>query len=395
MAYKKVNHQFFITGAIQDITTSTDYSLNGMIQSVAIKKDYSTDIMPLFVLKLLVPTEIREVIRKDDVKISIKIDQFSARDSLEDDDNADPVIEDNLLNTMLRLYDKNIREINIKEEDDPESDEALKNQKYEIVLPCIPDLLVSYNDDIVNTVYNNANMDEILIDVLAKYNMLYLDPSDNREREECIFIPPLNISKAIEYLDENYGIYDTEASLFFDTYKTYMYKKYGDSNGYYENKIDIQVLNVNEVSSATSYHDTQVDDEDNIKLVMNKSPEYLSIKDVKNNMLGGNAVFGSYGSEYEPVLRSYELSDEKKIRYYWNENRTKLAETNMINAPAVQSAITINNLNPKVISPKTQILINSENSDVKGIYNITSCRVIFTTSDMKVFKNKILVTFVK
>ena len=36
------------------------------------------------------------------------------------------------------------------------------------------------------------------------------------DREECLFIPPLNVSKAIEYLQTNYGIYDSHYNLFFD-----------------------------------------------------------------------------------------------------------------------------------------------------------------------------------
>jgi len=395
MTRHSITHQFKISGYIEDLTNNTEYSLNDQILSVAIRKDYMADVFPLFVVKANVTSEFREKLRKIKFRLAISIDQFNATDTsnLEYDEQ---ILETNVLNTILKIYDPNITKMTLKDDDQSDDESIVKNQKVVVTFVGIPDNLVEINNDVINTVYENASMDEMCVDILGGYNPLYLDPSDNKNRERSVLIPPLNLSKTIEYLHTYLGIYDTDPILFFDTDTTYLCKRFKDKNATYLNKIDIQVLDINEVSSISDYNLVEIDDDNNIYQNMNDTPIYAKNTDVKDNEVGGTAIFGSYGSDYELVTRTYVNNpNENKKRYFWNDNKSELYEKAILNTTDTQASFTLLNCSPKLITPKTLVSINSDDENANGIYTISSCRVIFDSTDMKTFTNTILISCIK
>lgn len=397
MAYTTINDQFLISGYLQDIDNNEDYSLNGCFRMVGIQKDFLNAIYPKFSVVLIVTQDIYDIIQKNNVKLALKIESFSALDAIEDEENDTPIVEDVVVNTILRLYDKNLTKVAVKSDDDAETEEEspIENQKYQIQLIGYPDKILELNDEIVNDVYANASMDEILTDIYGQNNSLYLDSSDNKQREETLLIPPMNIAKAIDYLQSNYGIYDTDVLHFFDVDKTYICKRFSSAEGYYENILDIQVQEISD-SSSTTYTNIQVDDENNLKKVLDSAPVYTSIKDVNDNLIGGTAIFGSYGSEFELVSRTYERDkNNSKVRYYWNTNKSDLFEKAAVKSTSIQSAISLSNLNPSYITPKTRVNINCEDELCKGSYDISEMRVSFSSGNMKTYTGNILLTIIK
>ena len=217
MATKSINQEFLISGYLEDLTGNQLINLEDSIVSIAIKKDFMTDIMPLFVVNLKVDYATREILRTNDFRIALTIDEFDSTAEMGEENNIDYIPSDNTLNTILKIFDKNIQPIDLKE--DPDNDENVTSQKFELSFACIPEQIYNSNSKVINDVYKNASNNEILIDILNTENtQLYIDPSDNTDRENTLFIPPLNISKAIEYLQQNYGLYNSAYNLFFDSF---------------------------------------------------------------------------------------------------------------------------------------------------------------------------------
>ena len=382
MATKSINQEFLISGYLEDLTGNQLINLEDSIVSIAIKKDFMTDIMPLFVVNLKVDYATREILRTNDFRIALTIDEFDSTAEMGEENNIDYIPSDNTLNTILKIFDKNIQPIDLKE--DPDNDENATSQKFELSFACIPEQIYNRNSKVINDVYKNASNNEILIDILNTENTkLYIDPSDNTDRENTLFIPPLNISKAIEYLQQNYGLYNSAYNLFFDLNTTYLIKKY--NNEYIQNKLILNILSQNDLSSSTIYTDIEYDDETgNVTKILKTAPVFTTSADVMSNILGGNAIIGSYGENYELITRRYEYnSDESKVRYYWNPSRSYLFEESQNKIPRIFTTIPLNNISPNFFSILTKVEIESENQDIAGIYNIESIRCVFGTSNYK------------
>ena len=336
MAIVNLNQQFLISGYIEDLTDNTSIPLNDNILSVAVKKDFSTDVMPLFVVNIKVDYATREILRLHDFRLAITVEEFDIKEDLSEDDYQDNIPTGTTFSTILKIFDKNIQPIDIKQDSENEED-YLTAQKFDLSFTCIPEDIYNRNSRIINSVYQNASNNEIIIDILSDDNIkLYIDPSNNTDREERLFIPPLNVSKAIEYLQIHYGIYDSHYNLFFDLDTTYLKKKYND-NSYIGNMLNINILSQNEISDSLGYYNMEYDNETgNLRKVLKTTPIFTEQTDVMSNLLGGHVFIGSYGENYELITRSYEDNqNDSKIRYFWNPSRNSLFETTQEKIPNI------------------------------------------------------------
>ena len=118
MADKKLNQQFKITGTLSDLYDSTDIDISNMISSVAVKKDFNTDIMPLFVVYLKTDYDLHERIRKHEVQLALNIEEFDVEEDIDDLVMYEPASAVITFSGMLKIFDKNIQELDIKQDND-------------------------------------------------------------------------------------------------------------------------------------------------------------------------------------------------------------------------------------------------------------------------------------
>lgn len=383
MATKTLNQQFLITGYLEDITANTELDLAGSISSIAVKKDFVSDIMPLFVVNLYVDYSVREMLRKDSIRLAINVHEYDVPEDTSEIESNTPTANGLVFSTILKIFDKNLQEIDIKKDND--NDDTNVMQKFHVVLQCIPEDIYNRNSKIINTVYSKANNNEILLDILSDNNTnLYLDPSDNNNRDETLLIPPLNVSNAIEYLHKNHGVYNSNYCLFFDLDTTYMIKMFNE-NANISNKLIINVISQNETTSSTIYENYELDTEtNNITKIMKTVPIVTSMKDVESNIIGGNVIIGSYGDKYELITRSYIYNpNDTKVRYYWNSARTDLFEQIQPKMPKEFSTLTLQNISPKYFGLRTKVEIHSNDATANGTYDIQSIRYVFGGTNFK------------
>ena len=200
MAWSKLHQGFLLTGYIEDQTNNREISLDKMIASVAVKKDFFDNIFPLYIVNLQCDYETREILRTSKTTISIECDEYQIDGEVTEEVQEEPAITNKAFSVRLKIFDPNLQEIDIKHVDDELDDrtDSNVNQTYLVPLTCIPENVYNQNNEIINSVYYKASMNEILVDILYDSNrLLYLDPSDNVDREETLLIPQMNKSNAI------------------------------------------------------------------------------------------------------------------------------------------------------------------------------------------------------
>ena len=331
--FRHAKHQFLINSYLKVNDTGEQYDLSNSIMQVAVKKDYSVNIFPYYVVKLQVLKEIRDIIKNNKTTLYLTINQYSINE--EDPGATEPVVESTVVSTPLRIFDHNLTELDEKPLSDDADEDPVGNQQFALTLQCIPDDLMILNDEVINDVFVNATIDDALVEILGDCNNVYIDVPDNKERYETLLIPPLNRSRAIKWLDKYYGIYKSKTNLFFDTDGTYLTNQSNTENKVFKNTYNLEVLKSKDISSSYNVNVLEIDDEGNIRKVVNSLPTTLSINDVASDLYGGLSVIGSYGSEFDLDLRTYKNSDNNKVRYFWNEQRDVLFEEAMLSSPKI------------------------------------------------------------
>ena len=106
--FRHAKHQFLINSYLKINDTGEQYDLSNSIMQVAVKKDYSVNIFPYYVIKLQVLKEIRDIIKNNKTTLYLTINQYSINE--EDPDSTDPIIESTVVSTALRIFDHNLTE---------------------------------------------------------------------------------------------------------------------------------------------------------------------------------------------------------------------------------------------------------------------------------------------
>jgi hypothetical protein len=314
--------KFLIEATLLDRTNDTTIDISSFIRSVNIKKEFISNSFPLFVIDIMTTQQIRDIMRDNDISINLKIDKYSDSDSeLSEDSNEIPIIEERIVDTNIRIYDKPyMSSSNYKEEDDENSDsmgDVMRVFPYQ--LSGIPDELVAKNDKIVNEVYDNAKINDVLVHLISQVedNEIYIDNSDNSERFRSLLIPPLNIIPALRYLQNIYGVYNSSLGIFFDLNKTYVYKIF-NKDRQNTNTVEIITIPANDISDDNKLLTPMVDENNNIRIHLKNTPDFTSFTKINNDVIGKKTVFNSYDYNFDVIKRIIDNAEVEgnKTRYY-------------------------------------------------------------------------------
>lgn len=97
----------------------------------------------------------------------------------------------------------------------------------------------------VNAILKNATLQDAVAYILsqAKFNNVLMTPFDNKDKKEIIVIPPMQASKALQFLDTYYGFYKSGAMYFCDFDYFYILKYNYDSQTTAKNEnIDVNII---------------------------------------------------------------------------------------------------------------------------------------------------------
>lgn len=401
MAYSALNQGFLIEAQAISNGSSESYDISKMIEDVRIKRDYLNQNMPLFVIDMRTTEEIRNFIRDNDVSInlSIYVYDISSVNNIDNEDTGEPTITDIYYSGLIRLYDKPYTTTSAKSEND-EPEGSSQTQSVPMVyyrVAGIPEDIIQKNKTIINTVFNDAPFNDILVNLISNIETknIYIEPVDNNDVKKNILIPPLTLIQAIQYLNTAYQLYDGPCNIFLDTDCTYVYnplnKNFKDSNIF-----DYKIVSVSSTGNSESYLRPNIDwDTNNLRLVSNKLSGYAKYKLITGNTIGSDITYYSYGDGFNLVSRgdSSNLGYTKK-RYFWNPNRNNIfesAEKKSLASFSSSLSLALKNMSPSYIRPTTNFILDSSgnNQDADGNYCLSQMSVSFSTNDNKHFTSLI------
>lgn len=396
--------KFFVGATLLDRTNDATIDISPYIRAISVKKNFINNSFPLFVIDIMTTEQIRDIMRDNEISVNIKVDRYSDTDSETNEDSSEaPVIEDTIIDTTIRIYDKPyVSSSTYKEEDDENSDSMSDVMRvFPYQLSGIPDELVAKNDKIINEVYGNAKINDILVHILSQVenNEIYIDSSDNPERFSSLLVPSLNVIPAIRYIQSVYGIYNSSLGIFFDTDRTYLYKPF-NKNRINNNTVEVITIKANDISDDNKLLTPLVDENNNVRIHLKNTPDFTSFTKINNDEIGKTTVFNSYDSNFDVVRRIVEHPgvEGNKTRYYWNYQQDKLFEDTFINENKEVGEginISLSNIDPNYFNIDTLYVLNTQTEYANGNYNLIEQAFSIYTTDYEHYNSMINLKLIK
>jgi hypothetical protein len=388
--YSSKTEKFLIESTLLNQNDGTSKDISENILNVFIQNDYIENSFPLFVVNIRGTQELIEEIQFNDVKIYLKISSYIQESTEAEEDEDNIIINNIVLETTIRCYDKPVKKENKTEDvDTAEENENIGTSAafFEYQISGIPEDLIEKNKNIINDVFEDATLNEILVNIFSSLdnNELYLEESPNTTREQSLLIPPLNLIQTVKYLQTFYGIFDDGLVLFFDTNKTFLYSLTNEKKEY-ENTFSIQLKEAKSTADSSIYNRPLFDSNDNIMMYIRSLTSFVSQKQIISDNIGSQTIFYSYDENFNLNIRKKSNNEIfEKTRYYWNQNKEKISEDQFYNANKKTDAISFifNNINYKYFKPTTKFLLNTNDSNIDGEYSLVENSIAFSTSDFK------------
>lgn len=395
--------KFLVEANALNLSNGESYNVSSFVSDINIRKNFIGTSFPLVVVNMMTTDEYRSIMRDNDISLKLRVTKYNDVNNESEQDSAEILVDEVVMDTVIRSYKKPYTTGNIRTEDEDEAEnnsrDTTKLIPFQVV--GIPEELVSKNSSVVNEIYSNARMDDILVNLLSRVESgsIFMDPSDNIEREESLIIPPMNMIPAIKYLQEVYGIYNAGLSVFFDFNATYLLKTYAEEREY-TNTLEVLSTDINDNTTGIKYTTTQFDENGNVRLYLQTPPPFVSNQKISMDELGNTSVFNSYNFDFENVRRIYtdETSPHQKTRYFWNQFQNQIHEESFINENKRTSegiAITIKSASPNYFTPSTLYRVNSQSSYVNGDYIPMEMSYTFFTRDYRSYDSLINIRLAK
>jgi hypothetical protein len=386
----------------QDDDTDT-LDVSKFVKRINIKKDYVGSSFPLFVIQMMCTDDLRNKIRDSDFLLGLRVSSYSAVDSESEGDNEGVVIDSVVFETTIKPFIKEFTSSAIIKEDDQETTNDNLNNTVKLVpyeITGIPLELIEKNNSIINEVYQDAKLEDIIVNIVSSVesNQIFVDKPDNLVKEESLIIPPMNVISSIRYLQQIYGVYNTNLGIFFDTGRTSVFKV-RNIDRQHSNRLEILVRRPEEITDDSVFLAPQIDENNNIRLHIKINPPFYSTKEINMNYLGQTSVFSSYDYNMDIVKRIYNNSEanNSKVRYFWNDSQSKIFEESYINNIKNQefSTIILQNINPNYFSIDTLYTIESADQYVRGTYMVAENSFLFDTIDYEHYTSMVSLKLIK
>ena len=388
--FSQKTNKFTASIAVINEDTGEELQLQNALSAIAIKKNFAENVYPLYVLTLKLTETDRQYIVKNNVSIALKVGKYDVSESTDqstDESSSSPTITGEVIDELLKPFDKAKIMVESNSADDVDSDsgsETVKAQRVSYSVACIPEKELEYNNSIINACYSGANVNEAGINVISEAysGKIYYQESENVTRYDSLLIPPMSLIEALRYLNSAYEMYANEMTPFFDGGKLYVYD-IRDSSRAFENSFFINVLRSADNANKSAYQVPQTDESGNVQIYLPNDPEISSRRDVYFNQIGGTAVFSSYDSEFNLVTRDYSNDPSvKKTRYFWNPMQKASYESRFLATFYQSISIGLPNFDPNAVTPATKITVSGSGLDeINGQYALIAEAIFFSTTD--------------
>ena len=172
------------------------------------------------------------------------------------------------------------------------------------------------NKMLINGVYNDTSILDMICSRFT-HTKLIIEPFENKKIDNIIITPMESLTKFINYIDNEYTLYDTQYRLFHDFNKSYLVK---------DEKYNTVYININNTISKESKVEGMREDKDAKAYIVNIDPSNMNIAVDNSTTLSYNEIIAvdSEGNSKSVSLNSNVDGNRYRITRLNNDNLDKL-----------------------------------------------------------------------
>lgn len=181
--------------------------------------------------------------------------------------------------------------------------------------------IVLNNKTLINTVYKDTHLLDIICDVFKEKNLV-IEPFVNNDDVKCLIVPPMEtVSKFLTYLDDRYTFYNTPYRFFYDFNKTYLLSSSGRGVPVKNEKYNAIFIYVDNTITDQSKFDGMKEDSELKAYMINVDAAAINISVDKATTISYNQIIGvNSEGEYQSVNINSNLDgDRYKVTRLSNE----------------------------------------------------------------------------
>jgi len=348
------------------------------ITNLIVNYDYDKYNMPLMFLKIsLEKTLIDDMIKNKSKKfITLYIDKFVYGQSIQ-------IYSSYVKDQFIYFMDENLNDNNSLDYNSANSDST--NQRL-ITIGLMKLANINDNKCTISGIYNNVGLLELLLSNLTHMKLL-MEPLPKNQEVTNFSIPILNsVIKFIDYVSNQYSVYNTNYRFFIDFDKTYLLSSVGKSVPSSDEKYNKVIFQVADIASTNSRIEGMTIDDNAQCYIIHLTNTDLNMFQNKAVTMNNNTLVGvdSQGNTTTVALNNDSTIDTKsKVEV--------IKTTNLDNISNIKNSIDTNNTIINIIKSEidsTILTINKEyiiqgHSDtrINGNYLLASKKEIYTRKD--------------
>ena len=243
----------------------------------------------------------------------------------------------------------------------------------------------------VNAVYSSVSIGDAASSMLSNngFNHVLIAPASNGEKFGQLVIPPMTMMNVFRFLQNQYGMYNTDVVFFTDIWRTYVIDKSGECKAHEDNEYTRTIFSVvptgSEASQDTGTFELQEKKEYHIQLDIRKV--YVRSLSSVHDIIQGNTnmYIDSRNNEVTTVSGAGEQRGEGCVNVTTDREGspyTKSQQANTIAELALNLKISdIRGYNYFAMSPNKAFIVNFRDKDFyeyNGYYRLMKAMHIFT-----------------
>lgn len=367
----------------------------GSIAMLLIDKDYDNFIYPLFSITMAINPKIREFIamRKNEITFHIRLqcDIYDVNSGKVEPESSEdvfntifiPVIDDNVPFYDAKLYNDTLETLRLISQNGGTIDEfggknftADHRELHTYYFYIERDLFNSKN--LINDVYNGANLPTICTDILANnsFDAVLMSPADNTEAIPQCVIPPMNLLNLFSYLSDMYGLHVTGTTTFFDYRCVYILNKSGHPKCVEEGEYPVTIFSVHKKDDSEHWLSGTLSCDEKKEYHIYPSPNNIIMKNpsaVNDHISGNNlTMINSKENSSATIGGTGKQRGNGNVRVGNNTNYNDYTKTNYANEVSEQNlTIMMSIYDPFMwaLTPNKEFIINFLDTDVDQSYN--------------------------
>lgn len=300
-----------LTYMMDNIEINLDYK---NILTMAIDYDYEKKNMPTLLIRVGIDKSIIDhMIANKDNTIILSITKFKESNGIH---IRKPVIK----SEFFYFLDNNM---SFTDDIDYGNKENKENKDiYKIIsLGLIQKDIVLNNKTLINTVYKDTHLLDIICDVFKEKNLV-VEPFVNNDDIKSLIVPPMEtVTKFLMYLDDRYTFYNTPYRFFYDFNKTYLLSSSGRGVPVKNEKYNSIFIYVDNTITDKSKFDGMKEDSELKAYMINVDAAAINISVDKATTISYNQIIGiNSEGEYQSININSNLDgDRYKVTRLSNE----------------------------------------------------------------------------